>query len=78
MDAIKIDYKSVDQLQPVLSNVVESLNKCSMIDFEEKGRLKGWLIKMNGMRATEELGEDDIRQLLFDLENSYNKFHSLL
>jgi ESCRT-I complex subunit VPS28 len=78
MDAIKIEYKSVDQLQPIISNVQESLSKCNIKDFEGKAKIKNWLIKLNGMKAHEELNDDEIRQLLFDLESAYNSFHSLL
>jgi ESCRT-I complex subunit VPS28 len=80
MDAIKIDYKSCDQLHPILLNIVDGLNKAGFLnnnnnDFE---KLKNWNFKFNNMKATDELNENEIRQYLFDLESSYNKFHSLL
>jgi hypothetical protein len=30
------------------------------------------------MKAHDDLSDEDIRQLLFDLESAYNTFHSLL
>ena len=33
---------------------------------------------MNNMRASDELNEGQVRQLLFDLESSYNAFMRLL
>lgn len=37
-----------------------------------------WLKKMGDMRASDELSEEDARQLIFDLEKSYGGFHSFL
>lgn len=33
---------------------------------------------MQNMKAHEELNESQVRQLLFDLENAYNRFHKSL
>ena len=33
------------------------------------------MVRLNAMRASDEISEDQYRQLLFDLEESYNKFH---
>jgi len=34
--------------------------------------------KLEKMRASDELADDETRQLLFDVENSYNQFMQLL
>ena len=78
MDAIKIDQRSVDQLQPWISALIDSLGKCRIKDFEEKQKIKEWLIIFNSMKASDELDDDQLRQLAFDLENAYNSFHKLL
>lgn len=46
-------------------------------DFIGKVKTKGWVAKLNKMPASHELDESDQRQLLFDLESSYNEFMAL-
>mmetsp|Transcript_14629 Transcript_14629/g.20201 ORF Transcript_14629/g.20201 Transcript_14629/m.20201 type:complete len:220 (+) Transcript_14629:248-907(+) len=74
MDALKIHMTAVDNLYPLLSDLVQSLNKLGFLapDFEGKVKTKEWLARLNSMRASDELTEDQTRQLLFDLESSYN------
>jgi ESCRT-I complex subunit VPS28 len=78
MDAIKIEQRSVDQLQPWVAALIDSLGKCKIKDFEEKERIKAWLIVFNAMKASDELDDNQLRQLAYDLEVSYNAFHKLL
>lgn len=41
-------------------------------------RLLHRLVTLNGMRASEELSEEQARQLTFDLDNAYGEFHRFL
>ncbi len=43
-----------------------------------KVKTKEWMAKLHGMPASKKLSEDDVRQLMFDLESSYNEFMSKL
>jgi ESCRT-I complex subunit VPS28 len=43
-------------------------------DFEGTVKMRLWLQKLNQMSASSELGEEEARQLLFDLESSYGAF----
>jgi ESCRT-I complex subunit VPS28 len=47
-------------------------------DFKGKAVAQQWLERLEKMRASDELGDDEVRQLLFDVENSYNAFMQLL
>jgi len=78
MDALSLEYKAKDQLHPLLSDVMASLNKVSSGDFEGRGTLVHWLIKLNSMKATEEMDPEDARQMAFDVENAYNAFYNNL
>ncbi len=40
--------------------------------------MKNWISKLHKMPASRELDETDSRQLLFDLESSYNDFMAFL
>ena len=47
-------------------------------DFSGKVKMKNWISKLHQMPASRELDENDSRQLLFDLESSYNDFMAFL
>jgi len=80
MDSVKLNLVSVDAIHPLLNDVAESLNKNSFLppDFEGKTKMKNWLTILNKMRASDELNEEQVRQLLFDLESSYNAFYKCI
>jgi ESCRT-I complex subunit VPS28 len=63
MDALKLLYKSKDQLHPHLSNLMASLDKSMPKDFEGRAKIVQWLITLNQMRAADELTDDQIRQV---------------
>lgn len=69
---------SKDSLHPLLSEVIQSVNKVTDRDFENRGKIIQWLIRLNGMRATEELGEAEARELAFDMEGAYAGFKGTL
>jgi VPS28 protein len=66
MDALKLNYKSKDQLHPLLSDLMTSLNTSMPKDFEARGKIVQWLITLNQMRAADELNEDQSRQVQTD------------
>jgi ESCRT-I complex subunit VPS28 len=79
MDSLKLNLVAVDQIHPLLSDLMQSLNKVPLMpDYEGKGKVREWLISLNQMKATDELNGDQVRQLLFDLESSYTGFHRCL
>lgn len=80
MDALKLGQRAMDEIHPLLSDLVSSLSKVRGLpaDFEGLMKLKSWLQKLNEMRASDNIDEDDVRQLLFDLDSSYGGFHKHL
>lgn len=68
------------QLQPDLRDLYETMNRLTLLpqDFDGKLKVKDWLNTMSAMRASDELDEEQIRQLIFDLEQSYNSFNKIL
>ena len=80
MDTIKLNMVAKDQVAPCLSDLLASLYKVPQLpaDFKGKHVAQQWLDTLEKMRASDELGEDESRQLLFDVENSYNAFMQLL
>ncbi|KAF9431223.1 hypothetical protein BGZ76_000504 [Entomortierella beljakovae] len=80
VDALKLGMTAVDQIHPLLADLMQSLNNVRSLpaDFEGRAKLREWLIKLNGMRASEELSGDEKRQLEFDLESNYTTFRGWL
>jgi len=78
MDALKLSYKSKDQLHPLLSELMTSLNTSMPKDFDGRAKIVQWLITLNQMRAADELSDDQSRQMLFDIETAYNQFFNAI
>ena len=76
VDALQLDYGSMDDLHPLLSDVSKSINKVPYLPagFPGLDKLQQWLAKLNDMRAAERLDDDEVRQLKFDLESLYKSF----
>uniref|UniRef100_A0A7S0SGF9 Vacuolar protein sorting-associated protein 28 homolog n=1 Tax=Mantoniella antarctica TaxID=81844 RepID=A0A7S0SGF9_9CHLO len=80
MDTLKLNMAAKDQIAPCLSDLVISLHKVPQLpaDFPGKACVRRWIGRLDNMRASDELGEDEVRQLLYEIENSYNAFMQLL
>lgn len=80
MDALKLGQRAVDEVQPLISELMSSLGRVPSLSSEFEGvvKMSVWLKKLNEMRAADEIEENDVRQLLFDLESSYTAFHKHL
>lgn len=80
IDKLRLEIKSMDELQPDLRELHETMNRLSLIpaDFEGKTKVSDWLTTMSNMAASDELTEGQVRQMIFDLEAAYNSFNKLL
>jgi ESCRT-I complex subunit VPS28 len=78
LDALKLNMLSKDSLHPLLSEVIQSVNQVTNRDFENRSKIISWLIHLNGMKANEELGESEARELAFDMEGAYAGFKATL
>lgn len=80
MDSLKLDMRAVDELHPNVSDLMESLNKVGTLppDHISKAKVQTWLVALNGMRASDELEEEQVRQMLMDLDQAYNAFHKFI
>jgi len=74
LDALKLGISSKDQLHPLLSEVITTVNKVTEADFEGRGNIIKWLIKLNQMRANQELEDADRREVEFEMEVAYKGF----
>ncbi|PWN48074.1 ESCRT-1 complex, Vps28 subunit [Violaceomyces palustris] len=91
MDALKLKLRAKDQLHPLLGELVRGYGRSDAVgatssgaggfgnDAEEvRGKLLNWLIRLNQMKASDEIDEDQARQMLFDVEAAYNSFFRAL
>ncbi|KAJ2837213.1 Vacuolar protein-sorting-associated protein 28 [Coemansia sp. 'formosensis'] len=80
MDALSMNMTSVDKLHPLLTDLLQSVNAASFLppDFRWKAGFRDWLIRLNKMKASDELDSDQARQLLFEVEQAFAEFKNLL
>jgi len=78
LDALKLGLLAKDQLHPLLSDVIQSVNKVTDQDFDSRGKIVQWLITLNQMKATEEVSEDQARELELDMNSAYQGFKATL
>ena len=78
LDALRLGMLAKDQLHPLLTDVIQSVNKVTDRDFEHRGKIVQWLITLNQMKASQELGEQQSRELEMDITQAYNGFKSIL
>jgi ESCRT-I complex subunit VPS28 len=74
LDAIKIGMVEKDMLHPLLVDVIQSVNHVTDVEFDSKGEIVKWLIKLNHMGAAEKLSTEDQRQFQFDMDQAYKGF----
>ncbi|XP_028397656.1 vacuolar protein sorting-associated protein 28 homolog [Dendronephthya gigantea] len=80
MDKLRLQIRATDEIHPDLRDLMDTMNSLSKLaeDFEGKVKVKSWLDTMGQMKASDELSEDQARQMLFDLETAYNAFNKSL
>eukprot|EP01125_Pyxidicula_operculata_P013523 TRINITY_DN4489_c0_g1_i3.p1 TRINITY_DN4489_c0_g1~~TRINITY_DN4489_c0_g1_i3.p1 ORF type:complete len:210 (-),score=22.39 TRINITY_DN4489_c0_g1_i3:836-1465(-) len=76
-DSLSINMVAVDQIQPLLSDLVDSAKR-SLVQFQGLDILENWLLELNKMRAADELPDDKIRQFSHELSVTYDNFHKAL
>mmetsp|Transcript_20095 Transcript_20095/g.59672 ORF Transcript_20095/g.59672 Transcript_20095/m.59672 type:complete len:215 (-) Transcript_20095:769-1413(-) len=80
MDALKLNMVAVDQLCPILNDLLQAMNKVASLaaDFGPKAKVREAYSRLYQKPATYELPDEDVRQLLYDLEQSYTIFLTTL
>lgn len=64
MDALKLRLRAKDQLHPILQELVTGYARFKgSKDWEGRSRMVSWLITLNGMKASEEITEEQSRQV---------------
>ncbi|KZP16265.1 vacuolar protein sorting-associated protein 28 [Athelia psychrophila] len=75
MDALKLRLRAKDELHPILQELVTGLARFKgSKEWDGRNRLVAWLITLNAMKASEEITDEQSRQLLFDVDHAYAEF----
>jgi len=79
-DKLRLGLKSTDELQPDLRELHDTMSRLTLIpsNFEGKEKVQEWLSTFGSMAASDELSDNQVRQIIFDMESSYNAFNRLL
>ncbi|XP_031467447.1 vacuolar protein sorting-associated protein 28 homolog isoform X2 [Phasianus colchicus] len=80
MDKLRLEIRAMDEIQPDLRELLETMNRMSALpkDFEGRHHVLHWLQTLSSMSAADELDDAQVRQMLFDLESAYNAFNRCL
>ncbi|XP_074641050.1 vacuolar protein sorting-associated protein 28 homolog [Tubulanus polymorphus] len=80
MDKLRLEIKAMDQIYPDVKELMESMSALSILpnDFEGKDKVEQWLSTLSQMQVSDELDDNQVRQMLFDLESAYNDFNRVL
>lgn len=80
MDKLRLEIRAMDEIQPDLRELMETMNRMSNMppDSEAKDKVSLWLTTLSSMSASDELDDSQVRQMLFDLESAYNAFNRYL
>ena len=75
-----MDIKSTDELYQDVKELSESLNSMSTLPPNWEGRIKidQWLKTLSQMEASEELNESQVRQMIFDLQTSFDEIGKIM
>ena len=80
MDRLRLDIHAMDELHPDVKELHETMSRMSSLPagFEGRVKVKKWLDELHQMQASDELSDEQSRQMLFDLESAYNDFNRFL
>ncbi|EEB19112.1 conserved hypothetical protein [Pediculus humanus corporis] len=80
MDKLRLEIRAMDELHQDIKDLADTMNRLMLLpsDFEGKEKVAHWLEVLSNMQASDELSDVQARQLIFDLETSYNAFNKIL
>jgi len=80
MDKLHLNIRAKDEIHPEMRDLKLTMERLTIVtnDYEGKQLLDKWLSTLAEMKASDELTEEQARQLLFDLDQSYKSFNNLL
>ena len=80
MDKLRMEQRSMDDLYQDIKDLDDDLDRLSILPdgFEGRVKVNSWLKILSDMEASDEISETQSRQMLFDLDSSYNAMQKIL
>mmetsp|Transcript_15656 Transcript_15656/g.23147 ORF Transcript_15656/g.23147 Transcript_15656/m.23147 type:complete len:220 (-) Transcript_15656:793-1452(-) len=82
LDSLNLGQRAVDELQPPVSELMDALTRVPGYNADSNNnaaaKIELWLQRLNDMRASEEMDDEDIRQMTHDISASYEAFRRFL
>ncbi|CDW90936.1 vacuolar protein sorting-associated protein 28 homolog [Stylonychia lemnae] len=80
LDIVSMGIQSVDQLTPYIRDIQTALGNYPNLppQFGGTSIIKKWIDTLSTKQATDDLNENEIRQLKFDIDSVMNQFNDLL
>ncbi len=80
LDVVAMGMSSVDQLAPYIRDIQIAFQNYPNLPhgFEGLTLIKKWVDFFSNKSATDDLNENEIRQLKFDIESMMNQFNQFL
>ena len=80
MDRLRLDINAMDELHPDVKELHETMCRMSSLPaaFEGRTKVRKWLDELSSMQASDNLNDEQVRQMLFDFESAYNDFNRFL
>lgn len=80
LDKLRMDIKSMDEHFSDVKDLTDNLNTLSILpsDFEGKGKVEKWLSVLKEMNVSDELTENQVREMIFDFESAYAALNKIL
>ena len=78
IDKLKLGIKANDELQPDVRELIDNMNRLSILpnDFEGKLKIQKWFTLLRAMNASEEIDDEQARNFSLDLENALYAFNN--
>jgi len=80
MDNLYLKQRAKDEIHPNLRDLKLTMERLTIVtnDFEGKHLVEKWLSTFAEMTASDELSDEQARQMIFDIDASYKAFNNLL
>lgn len=79
-DALALQQRAVHELVPAVHGALGALNRARYVTpgMTKREVLVAWATKLDGLRASDAVGEEDAQQMLMDVESVHREFRDLL
>ena len=80
IDILALEIKSVDELLPALRDVQQALQAYPNMpaDYQGLPTVTNWVNKMSAMKASDEITDEEVRQIKFELDGAMQKFNDVV